>query len=64
VAQEQKRRESRLGRRSPKRLPTKFLPPYWSDVYDGVRPGRKARVFVRRARLREAREAWRIEHED
>lgn len=55
--------ESRLGRRSPKRLPTKHLSwTLWIDwPHAGPSYGVGLRTFVKRARLRESREAWRIE---
>jgi len=58
--------ESRLGRRSPKRMPTKHLSTsIWYDwPYAGPSPGRQLREFVKSARKKEAREAWRIERLD
>lgn len=59
-----KSQESRLwGRRFPKRLPSKYLSRFLFDdwPFAGPVPGSGVRVFVKQARLREEREAWRIE---
>lgn len=56
------RRVSMAGRRWPKRWPTKRL--HWGDLdwpYAGPYPGRGIREYVKRARVKEEREAWRIE---
>jgi hypothetical protein len=59
----EKRLESQLGRRSPKKIPSKFMSTsIWGDwPYCCPAPGRGIRPYVKRARRKETREAWRIE---
>jgi hypothetical protein len=61
--QHARRLESRLGRRSPKRHPSKHLNGMVFIDYPFAGPsyGRSLREFVKVARRREAREAWRVE---